>query len=112
MEDNIITIDDFLKVDLRVVKILSAEEVPDSQKLLRLIVDMGNDEKRQIIAGIKKSYKPEELIGRQVVIVSNLKPRKLAGLESQGMIVATHDDQDNIVLIGPEKEVSSGNKLG
>lgn len=111
MEENIITIDDFLKVDLRIATVLEAEEVPDSQKLLKLKVSLGEEE-RQIIAGIKKSYTPEDLVGKQIVTIVNLQPRKLAGLESQGMLLATHDEEDNVVLISPQKEVPAGNKLG
>jgi len=111
MEDNIITIDDFLKVDLRVATVIEADEVPDSQKLLRLKVSLGNEE-RQIIAGIKKSYSPEDMLGKQIVIIANLQPRKLAGLESQGMILAAHDEDDKAVLVSPILEVEAGNKLG
>ena len=82
-----ITIEDFAKVDLRVAQVLVAERIPKANKLLRLEVDLGY-EKRQILAGIAQSYEPEKLVGRKVVIVANLAPRKLRGLESQGMIVA------------------------
>ncbi len=82
-----ITIDDFAKVDLRVARVLTAERIPKADKLLRLEVDLGY-EKRQILAGIAQFYEPEKLIGRKVVIVANLAPRKLRGFESQGMIVA------------------------
>ena len=111
MEDNIITFDDFLKVDLRVVTVLEAEEVPDSQKLLKLKVSLGSTQK-QIIAGIKKSYSPEDLVGKQIVIVANLEPRKLAGLESEGMILATHNEEDKIILVSPQEEVPAGSELG
>src|SRR6185436_19076974 len=82
-----ITIDDFVKIDLRVATIVEAEKVKGDDKLLRLMVDVGF-EKRQIVAGIAKAYEPEKLVGRKVVIVANLAPRKLRGLESNGMIVA------------------------
>ena len=82
-----ITIDDFLKVELRVGTVLTAEKVEKADKLLRLTVDIGT-EVRQIVAGIAKAYAPETLVGRKVVIVANLAPRKLRGIESQGMIVA------------------------
>ena len=82
-----ITIDDFLKVELRVGQIKVAERIPKADKLLRLEVDLGY-ERRQILAGIAESYAPESLIGRKVVIVANLAPRKMRGLESNGMIVA------------------------
>ena len=84
-----ITIDDFAKVDLRVAQIVVAERIPKADKLLRLEVDLGpNFPRRQILAGIAEHYTPESLIGRKVVIVANLAPRKMRGLMSQGMIVA------------------------
>ena len=82
-----ITIDDFAKVELRVAQILVAERVPKADKLLRLEVDLGY-EKRQILAGIAQYYEPEKLIGRKIVIVANLAPRKMRGLESNGMLLA------------------------
>jgi len=83
-----ITIDDFAKVDLRVGVVISAAPVKGADKLLHLAVDIGEAQPRSIVAGIAKAYKPEVLVGRKVVIVANLAPRKLRGLESQGMIVA------------------------
>jgi methionyl-tRNA synthetase len=82
-----ITIDDFVKVELRVAQIKVAERVPKADKLLRLEVDLGT-ETRQILAGIAESYEPESLIGRKVIIVANLAPRKMRGLESNGMLLA------------------------
>jgi methionyl-tRNA synthetase len=82
-----ISIDDFVKIDLRVATVIEAEKVKGADKLLRLVVDVGF-ERRQIVAGIAKAYEPEKLVGRKVVIVANLQPRKLRGLESNGMIVA------------------------
>jgi methionyl-tRNA synthetase len=82
-----ITIDDFAKVELRVAQILVAERIPKADKLLRLEVDLGY-EKRQILAGIAQYYEPEKLIGRKIVIVANLAPRKMRGLESNGMLLA------------------------
>jgi len=112
MNDNLINFDEFLKVDLRVVRVLEAEEVPDSNKLLKLKVSLGGDGERQIIAGIKKSYNPEDLVGKQITIVANLEPRKLAGLISEGMILAAHDEEDKAVLLSPIREVEDGNRLG
>jgi methionyl-tRNA synthetase len=86
--DNFITIDDFLKVELRVGEIKVAERVPKADKLLRFEVDLGEEQPRQILAGLAEYYEPEKLIGRKVVVVANLKPRKMRGLESQGMICA------------------------
>ncbi|MBK6722089.1 MAG: methionine--tRNA ligase subunit beta [Acidobacteria bacterium] len=86
--DNFITIDDFLKVELRVGQIKVAERIPNADKLLRFEIDLGEPEHRQILAGLAEYYDPETLIGRKVVVVANLKPRKMRGLESQGMICA------------------------
>src|SRR5204863_6231514 len=95
-----ITIDDFAKVDLRVATVVEAERVKGADKLLRLVVDLGF-EKRQILAGIALAYQPESLVGRKVVIVANLQPRKLRGLESNGMIVAASiGPEDKPVLAG------------
>jgi methionyl-tRNA synthetase len=87
-EENFITIDDFLKVDLRVGEIKVAERIPKADKLLRFEIDLGEEKPRQILAGLAEYYEPETLVGRKVVIVANLKPRKMRGLESQGMICA------------------------
>jgi methionyl-tRNA synthetase len=106
-----ITIDDFAKVDLRVAKILVAERIPKADKLLRLEVDLGF-EKRQILAGIAEYYAPETLIGRNVVIVANLAPRKMRGLESNGMIVAASVGPEGApVLAGFAEDVEFGARL-
>ncbi len=94
-EDNFITIDDFLKVELRVGEIKVAERVPDADKLLRFEIDLGEEKPRQILAGLAEYYDPERLIGRKVVVVANLKPRKMRGLESQGMICAASLEDDS-----------------
>jgi methionyl-tRNA synthetase len=106
-----ITIDDFLKVEMRVGQVKVAEKVKGADKLLRLEVDLGN-ETRQVVAGIAKAYEPEKLIGRKVVIVANLQPRKLRGLESNGMIVAASVGDDGLpVLAGFLEDVPVGAKL-
>src|SRR5207253_11424526 len=106
-----ITIDDFAKVDLRVGTVLEAERVKGADKLLRLVVDLGF-EKRQVVAGIASAYQPESLIGRKVVIVANLQPRKLRGLESNGMIVAASvGPEDKPVLAGFHEDVENGARL-
>jgi NADH-quinone oxidoreductase subunit L len=87
-----ITIDDFAKVELRTAKVLEAERMPKSQKLLKLKVDAGDPEPRTILAGIAESYEPEALVGKSIVIVANLAPRKMMGLESQGMVLAASPD--------------------
>jgi len=105
-----ITIDDFAKVELRVAKVLVAERVPKADKLLRLEVDLGY-EQRQILAGIAESYAPESLVGRKVVIVANLAPRKLRGYESNGMIVAASVEGGKAVLAGFLEDIEIGARL-
>jgi len=110
-ESTHITIDDFTKVDLRVAQVLVAERVPKADKLLRLEVDLGY-EKRQILAGIAQYYEPEKLIGRKIVIVANLAPRKMRGLESNGMLLAASIPPDGApVLAGFLEDVPLGAKL-
>jgi methionyl-tRNA synthetase len=110
-ESPIITFDDFIKVDLRVAQILVAERIPKADKLLRLEVDLGY-EKRQILAGIAQYYEPEKLIGRKIVIVANLAPRKMRGLESNGMLLAASLPTDGApVLAGFLEEVPLGARL-
>ena len=108
--DGKITIDDFAKVELRVALVKVAEKVPNADKLLRLEVDLGT-EVRQIVAGIAESYAPEALIGRKVVIVANLAPRKLRGLESNGMIVAASPEGGKAILAGFLEDVPVGTRL-
>ena len=106
-----ITIDDFAKVELRVGTVLTAEKVVKADKLLRLTVDIGT-EVRQIVAGIAKAYAPETLVGRKVVIVANLAPRKLRGIESQGMIVAaSYGDEGLPALVSVPPETPNGSRL-
>jgi methionyl-tRNA synthetase len=88
-----LSMQDFAKVELRAAKILEAERVPKADKLLKLQVDLGT-EKRQILAGIAQQFEPESLIGKTIVVVANLAPRKLRGLESQGMLLAASADAD------------------
>lgn len=104
-----ITFDYFREIHLQVAKILTAERVEGSDKLLRLHVSLGQEE-RQIIAGIGKRYNPEELVGTEIVIVANLEPRKLMGLESQGMLLAA-DSMDGPVLLQPGTEVLPGSAI-
>lgn len=106
-----ISYDDFAKLEIRVGTILSAERIPDSDKLLRLEVDMGS-ETRQILAGIAQHIEdPTKLIGRQVPVLVNLKPRKMRGLESQGMMLAASDADDAPVLLHPEKPLPAGSQI-
>ena len=102
-----INYDDFKKIDLRVAKILKAERVEGSEKLVKLQIDVGELGQRQLIAGIGTIYTPEILVGKQIVIVANLEPRKLMGYESQGMLLAASDELGP-VLLAPESEVEPG----
>lgn len=104
-----ITIDDFAKAELRVGTVLEAEEVSGSGKLIKLIVDFGELGKRQILSGIKKWYKPAQLVGKQFVYVVNLEPRMMMGLESQGMVLAT--DTEKPIILKPSKKVLPGTKI-
>jgi methionyl-tRNA synthetase len=104
-----ITIEDFQKVQLKVARVLAAERVPKSEKLIKLQVDLGT-EQRQIVAGIGKKYAPEELLGRRIVIVANLKPAKLMGVESQGMVLAA-GDADVKELVTLMSDVDPGTKV-
>jgi methionyl-tRNA synthetase len=107
-----IEIDDFAKVDLRVGQVLSAERVPKADKLLLMKIDIGEEQPRQILAGIAQYYEPEKLIGRKVVIVANLKPRKLRGLESQGMVVAaSYGEEGRPVIATFTEDVPNGARL-
>ena len=104
-----ITIDDFIKVDLRIAKVINVKEIEDSRKLLELEVDLGH-ETRTVFAGIKKSYSPDELIGKSVVVIANLKPRKMKFGVSNGMVLATQHDGE-IIILQPEKDVPPGSKI-
>jgi methionyl-tRNA synthetase len=106
-----ITFDDFMKVELRVGEIIACEPVPKSSKLLKETVKFG-DEVRTIVSGIAKHYTPEEMVGKKVVFVTNLAPRKICGIESQGMILGAEDENGTFSLVVPEKDVQSGTELG
>jgi methionyl-tRNA synthetase len=108
--DGKISIDDFAKVEMRVGEVRVAEKVKGADKLLRLEVDIGS-EVRQVVAGIAEAYAPETLVGRKVVIVANLAPRKLRGLESNGMIVAASAEGGKPVLCGFLEDVPVGTRL-
>ncbi|NLY19130.1 MAG: methionine--tRNA ligase [Clostridiaceae bacterium] len=104
-----VEIDDFAKLDLRVARVISCEKVPKSNKLLKLQLDIGL-EVRQVVSGIAKHYSPEELVGKKVIMIANLKPAKLMGIESQGMILAASDKGDkNLVLATVDNDIPVGN---
>lgn len=104
-----ISFEQFSKIEIRMAKVLHAEKVAGSDKLLRLEIDLGN-EKRQLVAGIAQQYTTEQIIGRQIPVVSNLEPRKIKGIESNGMILAA-DNNGKPVLMFPEKEVQEGSRV-
>jgi methionyl-tRNA synthetase len=108
--DNRISIDDFMKVDLRVAKVLAAEKVPNSRKLMKLSIDVGT-EQRTLVAGIAEAYEAEQLVGKTVGIVFNLKPAKLMGIESNGMILAASPDGGKPVLVAFEQDVPPGARI-
>ena len=103
-----ILLKDFQKLDFRVGTVIAAEKIRKSQNLLRIEIDLGK-EKRQIIAGINEQYQPEDLVDQQIVIIANLEPKAIFGLESQGMLLAINDE--TIALIQPDKKVKPGAKI-
>lgn len=104
-----INFEDFKKLDLRIGTIKKAEEIEDSNKLIKVKVDTGSDV-RQLVAGIKNSYSAKEIEGQQVVVLTNLEPKKIFGIESQGMILAANNG-DQIALLKPDKEVETGTEV-
>ena len=107
-----IDITDFTKVDLRVGEVLSAQRIPKADKLLLLTVDIGEEKSRQILAGIAQYYEPEQLLGRKIAVVANLKPRKLRGYESQGMLLAASvGDEGKPVIATFTEDVPNGARL-
>lgn len=107
---NLITIDDFAKIEMKIGKVLSAEPVEGSEKLLRLSVDFGEMKPRTVFSGIAKYIQPEELVGQILPFVTNLPPRKIMGSESQAMILAVNDDE-NFALLKPSAPIKLGTKL-
>jgi len=102
-----ITIDDFRNFDLRVATITAAAPHPNADRLLVLMIDLGS-ELRQLVAGIRAHYQPEDLIGKQIIVVANLQPATLRGVESRGMLLAATDDQGRLAIVTPEKPVANG----
>jgi len=105
-----INFDDFMKMDVRVGTITEAEKVAKTKKLLKLTVDTGIDT-RTIVSGIAEHYKPEEIIGKQVSVLMNLEPRKLKGIESQGMILMAEDADGKLAFVSPEQTVAAGSEV-
>lgn len=104
-----ITIDEFAKVELRVATIKAVEPHPNADRLLVMKIDLG-DEERQLVAGIRAHYTPEDLVGKQIVVVANLQPATLRGVESQGMLLAASDGE-RVIILSPEKVVAAGAKI-
>jgi len=102
-----ITYDDFKKIELRIGKVKEAEAVQGSKNLIKMKVDIGSEE-RQIVAGIAKCYKPEEMVGKQIVVVANLAPKIIRGFESKGMLLAATDTGEEIVLLTVDKDTNPG----
>jgi methionyl-tRNA synthetase len=108
-KEDLIDFESFQQLDLRVAKIIEAERIEDSNKLVKLQVDLG-DEKRQLVAGIAKHYEAADLIDKQIVIVANLEPAEIFGVKSNGMILAA-SNEDELTLITPEKPINNGSKV-
>ena len=106
----VVTIDQFMAIELRVARVLAAVRVPKSKKLIELRVDAGTDE-RTVVAGIAEAYEPETLVGRKIVIVHNLAPAKLMGIESKGMVLAASAEGGKPVLIDPGQDATPGTRV-
>jgi methionyl-tRNA synthetase len=107
-----ISYDDFAKLDLRVATVLECRPIEKSKKLLVLQVELAGGERRQICAGVREYYTPEQIVGKQIIIVSNLAPREMFGQVSHGMLLAAHDAAtQKVVVMGPSEPVSAGSKV-
>jgi methionyl-tRNA synthetase len=105
-----IPFEEFQKLDLRIGKITEANQIPNSKNLMRLMVDFGT-EKRQAVAGLLRWYTPEDLVGKKYVFILNLQKRIMMGVESQCMILAAEDNEGNVAVLQPEKEIAEGSKI-
>jgi methionyl-tRNA synthetase len=110
-DEGLITIDEFARVDMRVGEILLAERIPGADKLLRLEVDLAESGPRQILAGIARFYEPEQLVGRKIVVISNLQPRRMRGLDSRGMLLAASDADGRPLLATVPADAPNGSRL-
>jgi len=108
--DNI-SFEDFSKLDIRIAKVLEAEIVEETDKLIKLTLEVGELGTRTIVSGIRDWYTPEELVGKKIVYLSNLKEKEIKGVESQGMLLAPEDGKGDCVLLVPEKDIDSGTKV-
>ncbi len=109
-QDIMVSLDEFSKVELKVGTIIEAEDVESSEKLIKLKVDLGEEKPRQILAGVKQWYKPKDFVGKQVVVVANLEPRTMMGLESEGMVLAADTENGPVFLTVPKK-IPPGTKV-
>jgi methionyl-tRNA synthetase len=109
--ETLITIDEFTKADLRIGRIVAAEDVPAAAKLLKMTISLGGDVRRTVFAGIKTAYKPEELVGRLVVLAANLAPRKMKFGTSEGMILASGPGGSDIFLLFPDEGAQPGQRV-
>jgi methionine--tRNA ligase beta chain len=105
-----ISLEEFQKLDLRIGRIVEADQIPGSRNLIRMNVDFGT-EKRQAVAGLLQYYNPESLVGRKCAFILNLQRRKLMGVESQCMIFAAEDNSGNVVILQPERDIAEGSKI-
>jgi len=105
-----ISFEEFQKLDLRIGKITEANQIPGSKNLIRIIVDFGA-EKRQAVAGLLQWYKPQDLVGKKCVFILNLQKRKVMGVKSQCMMLAAEDNEGNVVVLQPEKDIREGSKI-
>jgi tRNA-binding protein len=108
MGADLVSPEEFARLDLRLAKVLSAERIEGSEKLIKLRVSLG-DEERTLVAGIAHHYRPEDLVGKKILILANLKPKRIFGVESQGMVIALQEG-DRVSLLVPDREVSEGAK--
>ena len=108
---NYLTIEEFNKIEARIGEVISAEAVEGSEKLIRLMINFGEEKPRQILSGIRTWYEPETLVGKKMLFVVNLAPRKMMGLESQGMLMAVDGIDESPVFLIPEKEIKVGSKV-
>ena len=109
--EDIISIEDFIKIDLRVAEIKNAENVEEADKLLKIILDLGDLGERTVFAGIKKFYDPEKLIGLKIICVANLKPRKMRFGVSEGMILAASNDEEGVFILHPDQGAKPGMRV-
>jgi len=108
-DDNLISFEEFKRLDIRVAHIKSASMVPETSQLMKIFIDIGGEE-RQIVAGIAEHYAPEDLTGKNIIVIANLKPAKIRGVESRGMLLAATDG-DKVILLTPDKDAAPGSRI-